>query len=58
LNLNLNKKKAMAEWTERAELYLKEGLERLTNANILVVGPGVGSFAAILARAGAHNCRW
>jgi tRNA A37 threonylcarbamoyladenosine dehydratase len=45
----------MAEWTERAELlFKKEGLERLQNANILVVGlGGVGSFAAeFLARAG------
>lgn len=45
----------MAEWTERAELlFRKEGLEKLQNANILVVGlGGVGSFAAeFLARAG------
>jgi tRNA A37 threonylcarbamoyladenosine dehydratase len=45
----------MAEWTERAELlFKKEGLERLKNANVLVVGlGGVGSFAAeFLARAG------
>ena len=45
----------MAEWTERAELlFKKEGLERLQNANVLVVGlGGVGSFAAeFLARAG------
>ena len=48
----------MAEWTERAELlFKKEGLERLQNANILVVGlGGVGSFAAeFLARAGAGS---
>ena len=45
----------MAEWTERAELLFKnEGLERLKNSNVLVVGlGGVGSFAAeFLARAG------
>lgn len=45
----------MAEWTERAELlFKKEGLEKLQNANILIVGVGgVGSFAAeFIARAG------
>ena len=45
----------MAEWTERAELlFRKEGLEKLQNAHVLVVGlGGVGSFAAeFLARAG------
>ena len=45
----------MAEWTERAELlFTKEGLDRLKNANILIVGVGgVGSFAAeFIARAG------
>jgi tRNA A37 threonylcarbamoyladenosine dehydratase len=45
----------MKEWTERAELLFKpEGLEKLKNANVLVVGlGGVGSFAAeFLARAG------
>ena len=45
----------MAEWTERTELlFKKEGLEKLRNANILVVGlGGVGSFAAeFIARAG------
>jgi tRNA threonylcarbamoyladenosine dehydratase len=45
----------MAEWTERAELlFKKEGLEKLQNANVLVVGMGgVGSFAAeFIARAG------
>ena len=45
----------MAEWTERAELLFKaEGLTKLKNANVLVVGlGGVGSFAAeFLARAG------
>jgi tRNA threonylcarbamoyladenosine dehydratase len=45
----------MAAWTERAELlFKKEGLEKLQNANVLVVGlGGVGSFAAeFLARAG------
>ncbi|MFL9843768.1 tRNA threonylcarbamoyladenosine dehydratase [Flavobacterium rhizosphaerae] len=45
----------MAEWTERAELlFKKEGLEKLKNAHILVVGlGGVGSFAAeFIARAG------
>jgi len=45
----------MAEWTERAELlFKKEGLEKLRNANILIVGVGgVGSFAAeFIARAG------
>lgn len=45
----------MAEWTERAELlFKKEGLDKLKNSNILVVGMGgVGSFAAeFIARAG------
>jgi tRNA threonylcarbamoyladenosine dehydratase len=45
----------MAEWTERAELlFKKEGLAKLQNANVLVVGMGgVGSFAAeFIARAG------
>lgn len=45
----------MAEWTERAELLFKpEGIEKLKNSNVLVVGlGGVGSFAAeFLARAG------
>ena len=45
----------MAEWTERAELlFKKNGLEKLKNSNILIVGiGGVGSFAAeFIARAG------
>ena len=45
----------MAKWQERAELLFKtEGLEKLRNANVLVVGlGGVGSFAAeFIARAG------
>ncbi|CAM3731212.1 putative dinucleotide-utilizing enzyme involved in molybdopterin and thiamine biosynthesis [Flavobacterium saliperosum S13] len=45
----------MAEWTERAELlFKKEGLEKLRNSNVLIVGMGgVGSFAAeFIARAG------
>ncbi len=48
----------MAEWTERAELLFKaEGLQKLQNANVLVVGlGGVGSFAAeFLARVGVGN---
>lgn len=45
----------MAEWTERAELlFKKEGLEKLKNSHVMVVGlGGVGSFAAeFIARAG------
>lgn len=45
----------MAAWTERAELlFKKEGLEKLSKSNILIVGVGgVGSFAAeFIARAG------
>jgi len=45
----------MAEWSERAELlFKKEGLQKLKNANVLIVGiGGVGSFAAeFIARAG------
>lgn len=48
----------MAEWTERAELLFKEeGLAKLKNANVLIVGlGGVGSFAAeFIARAGVGN---
>jgi tRNA A37 threonylcarbamoyladenosine dehydratase len=35
----------MAEWTERKSFYLKkEGLDKLHNANVLIVGlGGVGS---------------
>lgn len=38
----------MAKWKERAELLFKaEGIDKLNNANVLVVGlGGVGSFAA------------
>ncbi|MBF01378.1 tRNA threonylcarbamoyladenosine dehydratase [Flavobacterium coralii] len=45
----------MAEWTERAELlFKKEGLDKLKNSHVLIVGMGgVGSFAAeFVARAG------
>ncbi|NBL65131.1 tRNA threonylcarbamoyladenosine dehydratase [Flavobacterium sp. NST-5] len=45
----------MAQWTERAELlYKPEGLQKLKNAHVLIVGVGgVGSFAAeFIARAG------
>src|SRR5690606_1564575 len=45
----------MAQWTERAELLFRtEGLEKLKNAHVLIVGlGGVGSFAAeFIARSG------
>ncbi|WP_320815559.1 tRNA threonylcarbamoyladenosine dehydratase [Flavobacterium sp.] len=48
----------MAKWKERAELLFKEeGINKLNNATILIVGlGGVGSFAAeFLARAGVGN---
>jgi tRNA A37 threonylcarbamoyladenosine dehydratase len=48
----------MAIWQERAELLFKtEGLEKLRNSKVMVVGlGGVGSFAAeFLARAGVGN---
>ena len=47
-----------SEWLQRTELLVKEeGIERLQNANILVVGlGGVGSFAAeFLVRSGIGN---
>ena len=48
----------MAKWKERAVLLFKEeGIQKLENANVLIVGlGGVGSFAAeFLARAGIGN---
>ena len=48
----------MSKWKERTELlFKKEGLNKLENSNILVVGlGGVGSFAAeFLVRAGVGN---
>lgn len=48
----------MAIWQERAELLFKtEGIERLKNAHVLIVGlGGVGSFAAeFITRAGVGN---
>lgn len=48
----------MAEWTERAELlFKKEGLEKLSNSKVLIIGlGGVGSFAAeFIARAGVGH---
>jgi hypothetical protein len=53
----------MAEWTERAELlFKKRRLDKLQNANVLVVGlGGVGSLQLSfwLEQEWDHdNCRW
>jgi tRNA A37 threonylcarbamoyladenosine dehydratase len=51
----------MAEWTERAELLFKRRIDKLHNANVLIVGLGdCGIFTAefLFHRAGGLQLNW